>query len=239
MRGLLLVLWLLAPVAAAAYHYGPGQDYLSQDDADRALRRAAGLVAEESWAEAIVAYDEALKMLPASRVGENRRIRLERAKAQMMARQLPLAHGELLALSEELKGSEDAKLVADARSALASAQFYMTWLMRLEGLGQEMWEPEIEASRQSYKLLAEQAEKQGESAAAQTHREDLEAAIRLARMDLADLQALPLKRQCQGCCSGMCSGNGRGNSKGRGQQQPSKNPNRGAGGEMPPDTRGH
>jgi hypothetical protein len=58
-------------------------------------------------------------------------------------------------------------------------------------------------------------------------------------MELADLQALPLKRQCQGCCSGMCSGNGQGKGKGRGPQQNKGNPNRGAGGEMPPDTRGN
>jgi hypothetical protein len=199
MRGFLLVLWLLAPVGAAAYHYGPGQDHLAQDDAARALHRADRAVAAGDWALAIGSYDDALKVLPTARVGEARRIRLERAKTQMMGKQLSTAHGELLALVDELKDAGDSKLLADARTALASAQFYMTWLMRLEGLTAEVWEPEIEASRQTYKLLAEQAEKRGDASAAKTHREDLEAAIRLARMDLAELQALPLKAQCQGC----------------------------------------
>ena len=49
-------------------------------------------------------------------------------------------------------------LLADARGALANAQYYTTWLMRLEGLPREEWQPEIEASRQNYKLLAERAE---------------------------------------------------------------------------------
>ena len=71
----------------------------------------------------------------------------------------------------------------------------LTWLMRLEGLGREAWEPEIEAARQNFKLLAEQAEKSGDRVAAQMRKEDLESAIRLARMDLSELQGLPLPSQ--------------------------------------------
>ena len=195
MRGFLLVVWLLVPVAAAAYHYGPGQDRLAQDDADRALRRAEQLAADEQWAHAVQAYDEALKLLPGKRVDEQRRIRLERAKAQMLSKQLPEAHQELATLVEELKDSSDAKLRAAAQSALANAQYYMTWLMRLEGQSPAIWEPEIEAARQNYKLLAEQAAAKGDTAEAQSYRDDLESAIRLARMDLGELQGLPLPSQ--------------------------------------------
>jgi hypothetical protein len=67
--------------------------------------------------------------------------------------------------------------------------------MRLEGMPQDEWEPEIEAARENYKYLAEMAEKQGQADLAQRHREDLEAAIRLARMDLSELQGLPLPSQ--------------------------------------------
>ena len=89
----------------------------------------------------------------------------------------------------------DPKLLADARSAQANSQYYMTWLMRLEGLGRDAWEPEAEAARQAYKLLAEDAEKRGDTAAAAKHKEDLEAAVRIARMDLGELQGLPLPSQ--------------------------------------------
>ena len=85
--------------------------------------------------------------------------------------------------------------MADARGALANAQYYTTWLMRLEGLSREEWEPEIEASRQNYKLLAEHAEEAGDEAAAEQARSDLESSIRLARMDLDELQGLPLPSQ--------------------------------------------
>ena len=42
-------------------------------------------------------------------------------------------------------------------SALASAKYYLTWLMRLEGKTRAEWEPEIDGSRQLYRLLAEKA----------------------------------------------------------------------------------
>jgi hypothetical protein len=67
--------------------------------------------------------------------------------------------------------------------------------MRLEGLGRDEWEPEAEAARQTYKLLAEDAARRGDPAAAARHREDLEASVRLARMDLSELQGLPLPSQ--------------------------------------------
>jgi hypothetical protein len=83
----------------------------------------------------------------------------------------------------------DPVVLADARQALARSQFYMTWLMRLEGLDREQWEPEIEAARQNWRLLAEQAK---DDKVAVQHRTDLEAAIKLERMEIEDLQGLPL-----------------------------------------------
>ena len=89
----------------------------------------------------------------------------------------------------------DEKLLQDARAALAHSQYYMTWLMRLEGQARETWEPEIENARQTLRLLQGQAEQDGDQAAAKSFRENLESTIRLARMDLSDLQGLPLPSQ--------------------------------------------
>jgi hypothetical protein len=167
------------------------------DDVAGALRAADAHVAAEEWAEAAERYDEALRLLPAERTAEARRIRLERAKAQILGRKLPEAHQDLKALVEELKAdpAADAKLLAGARSALANSQYYMTWLMRLEGEPREAWEPEIEAARQTYRLLAEQSGAAGDGPASRKHQEDLESAVRLARMDLGELQGLPLPSQ--------------------------------------------
>ena len=80
-------------------------------------------------------------------------------------------------------------------NTLANSEYYMTWLMRLEGLGRDAWEPRIEAARQTFKLLAVEAEEQGDEKLLKKSKEDLEAAIRLARIDLTELQGLPLPSQ--------------------------------------------
>jgi hypothetical protein len=197
MRVFILIAWLMAPVLVAAYHYGPGQDRLKLDDVAGLVRQAEHHVAQEEWASAVERYDEALRLLPGERVREARRLRLERAKAQMLAKKLPEAHADLQNLVAELSenAAEDPALLAEARSVQASSQYYMTWLMRLEGQARDVWEPEIEAARQTYRLLAEQADGAGAQTVARKHREDLESAIRLARLDLSELQGLPLPSQ--------------------------------------------
>jgi hypothetical protein len=211
MRKLLLVLWLLVPLAAAAYHFGPGQQLLRVDraaallaKADRAAASARATAtnngddaARSQWGEAAADYTEALELLPPERTNELRAARLGRANAQMFVSQLPEARSDLDSLVGELSADPhaDPAQLAQARGALANAQFYMTWLKRLEGAPREEWEPEIDASRQTYKLLAEQATRDGDTGAAHDAQENLEAAIRLARQDLSDLQGLPLPSQ--------------------------------------------
>ena len=185
------------PLGAWAYHEGPGQDRMRLDDVDGLVREAYAEACDERWDEAVESYSEALASLPAEQVDLAYRIRLERAKAMMQDSGLPEAREELGDLVFELQSDEqvDETLLADARSALANSQYYMTWLMRLEGMPREKWEPEIEASRQAYRLLAEEAQAQGDEPALEKNREDLEASIRLARMELAELQGLPLPSQ--------------------------------------------
>jgi hypothetical protein len=197
MRILFLTGWLLVPVIAAAWHYGPGQERMQLDRIASLLAQADQAANAQQWEQADELYEEALRVLPTDRVAEIRRVRLERAKAQMLAHKLPLARQDLKDLVQELASdpSADPVVLAEARSALANAHYYVTWLMRLEGYTREDWEPEIEAARQNFSLLAEQAEAKGDSAGAKKHEEDLESAIRLARMDLTELQGLPLPSQ--------------------------------------------
>lgn len=226
MRKLILFLWLLIPVALGAYHYGPGQDRLRADRAAAAVERAqeATKLARETaakegdeaarpiWADAESAWSEALDLLPPGTGAEQRALRLERAKAQMFLSKLPDAEHELESLVSEIGADPkaDAAEMRSAREALANAEYYMTWLMRLEGAPREEWEPKIEASRQNYKLVAEEAavtshcgtcsaeanDKSGDVQTASVRAaENLEAAIRLERMSLSDLQGVPLPSQ--------------------------------------------
>ena len=211
MRKVLLFVWLLLPAAALAYHYGPGQERVRCDQASEAIARAqeAGFKARQLaleqgdeaakplWAEAEKACGEALALVPPERTADVRALRMERAKAQMWIGQLPDARREFEALVEELSGDPKAAKsdVREARTGLAQAQYFMTWLMRLEGSARTEWEPEIEAARQNYKLLAEDAIAMGDATAAESGRQDLESAVKLERMELKDLQGLPLPSQ--------------------------------------------
>lgn len=208
MRKLVLFLWLLLPVGAAAYHYGPGQEHLRTDQAAAAAARARAaaelarevqaaegdLPARKHWAEAEEAFTVALAALPGEKIEPGRRLRIERAAAMMQISKLPDARRELLGLVDELEADPavDAELLADARSTLGNAQYYTTWLLRLEGEPRDVWEPEIEAARQNYKLVAARAEQSGDTDRARVEGENLEAALRLARMELTELQGLPL-----------------------------------------------
>lgn len=197
MRLILILGWMLVPIGFGIWHYGPGQEHVQLDDAAGLLRQAATAASAEDFAEAERLYTEALKLLPAGKGNESRRVRLEIARVQMQCSKLPTAHNDLKVLVDELERAQDGnpELLADARSSLAQSQYYMTWLMRLEGLSRDAWEPEIEAARQNYRLLAEQARVNGDETAAKKNQEDLESAVRLARMDLSELQGLPLPSQ--------------------------------------------
>lgn len=197
MRLLFLTFWLLIPLGFYAWHMGPGQHYSAMDQAGRAIRLAQQLAGEGDHAGAAEAYSDALQHLPPASKQEAQKLRLERAKSQMLAKQLPAAHADMKQLIDELQADpqSDEKLLAEARSVAANSQYYMTWLMRLEGMGRDEWEPEIDAARATYKLLAEQAQERGDTAQARKHQEDLESAVRLARMDLGELQGLPLPNQ--------------------------------------------
>ncbi len=196
MRNILLVSWLLLPIGAWAYHEGPGQDRMAFDATDAVLVAAHQAADQGNWKNAVSLYEEALGKLPRQEEtsitrSAVQRLQIELNKARMQASGLPTARAELDTLVEQMEAdaTTDKKLLTDARQALARSQFFTTWLMRLEGLERDAWEPEIEAARQNWRLLAEQA---GSEAEAATHRADLEASIRLARLEIEDLQGLPL-----------------------------------------------
>lgn len=197
MRSLFVVGWLCLGLAGLIYHLGPGVELRAKDRADQLARMAAEEATSGKWKLAVDNFDEALLSLPDGCDSVARRLRLEKAKVQMMSAQLPEAHDALPSLLAEIKSEEPSnfKLINETQSVLASSQYYMTWLMRLEGLTKDEWGPEIEAARQNYRVVAQSAEALGDVELAHQRQEDLEAAIRLARLDLSELQALPLPSQ--------------------------------------------
>ena len=197
MKKWILSLWLVLPALAVAYHYGPGQRGLVMDEVGLMVQAANHYSTQQDWAKTIDLCDQTLQALPEDDVEMRRKVTLEKAKAQMMASQLPNAREALIGLMDEIStdASVEGAFKNEVRQALASSEFYLTWLMRLEGLGREEWLPHIESARQHYKLLAESASDDKRPELALLHKKDLESTIRLARMDLGDLQGLPLPSQ--------------------------------------------
>ena len=191
MRIILATLWLLVPLGFAAYHYGPGQEKVKLDDTEALLSEARTAVADKEWATAIEAYQKALAKLPKENKEDSYRIQLEIAKAKMQNSGLPEAREDLAELVSQLNDDDSISsgLKEETLAALANARYYMTYLMKLEGLPAEEWEPEIEAARQEYKLLAQNGSDKDK------HLADLESAIRLARAEPTELYGLPIPNQ--------------------------------------------
>ena len=208
MRKLILLVWCLLPVGALAYHFGPGQPLEDLDAAASKIAQAEEHVSQAREAEACDGCDADESLATGRRaLRRSYRASFPRSESTFFAARdwswqrrrcsspnFPEAHQDLIELVDDLNvdANADQDTLNEARSALANAKYYRTWLMRLEGHKRDVWEPEIEAARQTYKLLAAEASARGEGDRAKKAEEDLESAIRLARMDINELQGLPL-----------------------------------------------
>ena len=192
-KNLFILLWALAPVALLAYHYGPGQAGLAREEAKASIRAALDFEAGEQWQQAIDAYNDALATLPDTETAKRQQLQLARANARIYVGELPEAMFEMEHLLDETAKGSDSELESKVRSSLASAQYYTGWLMRLELAEKKEWKEPLEKARQNFRLLAEQTAK-----ASEDHQKNLEAVVRLARMDLSEVQALPLPKKCEG-----------------------------------------
>ena len=209
MKKLLLAFWIALPVLGVVYHLAAGEQHRRMDAIGDHLRNGRSLALSSEWTTAAGEFEKALEDIPDDADTLRRDVRLELAQAKLNGTRLPEAHEELKKMLDELTSSEatetgDVAFENRVRESLASSQYDMTWLMRLEGLSKAEWGPEIESARQNYRLLAERAEAASDVAEEKTQLENLEASIRLARLELTDLQGLPIPSPCKCCCSGQC-----------------------------------
>ena len=196
-KNLFILLWALAPVALLAYHYGPGQNELAREDAKASIPAALDFEADEQWQQAIDAYNDALAALPETETTKRQQLQLARANARIYIGELPEAMLAMEHLLNETAKGSNSNLESKVRSSLASAQYYTGWLMRLELAEKKEWKEPLEKARQNFRLLAEQTAKT-DAKASGDHQKNLEAVVRLARMDLSEVQALPLPKKCEG-----------------------------------------
>lgn len=209
---LFLWIWIVLPFGLLAYHYGPGKisRELEQVEASVALAQSASELGQ--WDEAVEFYQTAIQTIsglsheawsPLRLEVIRQQLSLAEANSAMQIGKLPESIETLEELLAEAANAEQDKeqgrVAEEIRATLAKGQYYASWLMRLEGADEEEWKVENESARQHYKWLAEKSFEQGQIEAAKRYQKNLEAVVRLARMDLSELQGLPLPKECSSC----------------------------------------
>lgn len=205
MKKSLLLFWLTLPVLGGVYHLVAGEFHLQMDHVGGYLRAGRSAAEKQEWHRAAREFGKALELVPDNADQLRRDIRLQLAQAKIHSAGLPDANEDLKKLLAEVTATEaqpvDSAVQSQIRQTLAESQYYLAWLMRLEGVSKEEWLPELESARQNYRLLAEQAQAAGDARGQRLQQENLEASIRLEQMAIDDLQGLPIPKPCQSCCS--------------------------------------
>jgi hypothetical protein len=192
-RHLLAGLVVLA-VAGSVILFGPLAWLLDEDRAATARAAAAEAIAAGDAAGAMEALSAAEAALQAAH-GEDAAGPAASELARLRARSA-IAAGDLVGGAAALGALlREEGATPGLRHEAAASLFNLAWGMRLEGAARDEWMPLAEEARQHFRLLAETAG--GELAAAAAR--NLEATLRLQRMDLSELQGLPLPKDCKGC----------------------------------------
>ncbi|MEN1704414.1 MAG: hypothetical protein AAGJ54_02715 [Planctomycetota bacterium] len=191
--------WALAPVAVLAFHAGPGQAMYARERAAAEITEASQRLEAGAWLDAVSRLDAALAELPEDDAGRAA-LRLELAAAKVHAGEVIEGTGELDALLQEIDAEADPEFAASVRAELATAHYYAAWIMRLEGATPDEWREESGKAKQHFRLLAEA---EGDEGLADASAKNLESVIRLERMDLSELEGLPLPKDCPGNCDGL------------------------------------
>jgi hypothetical protein len=183
-KKILMGIWLLIPVLLLAYHYGPGQSRLALDRAASKIAEARAREAKEDWQGAFQAWSDALTETPQSQTGPRFQLRLAQARTRMYTGELPEAIEDMQSLLTDIqRGHANRELEREVRRTLESAPA-------------EEWLLPVEEARQHFRLLAEETQ---DPRAVVNYKKNLEATIRLERMDLSELQGLPLPKFCSAC----------------------------------------
>lgn len=197
------MVWALVPVAVGALHLGPGQCLMKRDQAGADVRAAGLALAEQDWSTAAAKYADARELLPETAEAERLKLAIAEAKARVEAGDFLEAakQFEEMIAKQEAAASPDEAVLTELRSELGEVAYYTAWVMRVEGAGTDEWKPETEKARQQFRLLSETST---DEADAESFKKNLEATIRLEQMDLNELLALPLPKNCCCNCKGLC-----------------------------------
>jgi hypothetical protein len=159
-RKMLVLLWMLFPVAVAAYHFNAGQKHLMREQAYLRLLEIRRMESEDErkWEEIINQYGLLTQELPPDEdplvLCE---IQLAVAKARLEMLDLDAAIGDLTRLLQEtaMVYGENARITRGVREQLGKAHYYATWVLKTNGAPESQWRPFAERARQLFRFLAE------------------------------------------------------------------------------------
>ncbi|MFM7866530.1 MAG: hypothetical protein ACKPHU_20165, partial [Planctomycetaceae bacterium] len=156
MKKSLLLFWLALPVVGGVYHLTAGEFHMQMDQVGWHLRTGRSAVQKSEWHRAAREFEKALELVPDDQDQLRRDVRLQLAQAKIHSAGLPDANEDLKKLLTEVTADDvqptDPVLQSRVRETLAESQYYLAWLMRLEGVASEEWLPELESARQNYRL---------------------------------------------------------------------------------------
>jgi hypothetical protein len=224
MKKHLILIWLLCPIAFLYFHFTLGVRCNFENEVNQKLQACEEYETQNRWDEAIKKYDDVLLLISNFIQDEKKKseekkktvftenekeisrakrleiqVMLARAKALTNAKQISESAnilGDILSYFNS-KGVDDS-LTDEVRNNLAICQYYIAWHMRLEGMLRSDWFPELESSRQIFKYLAEKKRDSEDSELSLDFQKNLEAVIRMERMDLPTLRKMKLPKKGAG-----------------------------------------
>ena len=159
-RKTLIWLWMLFPVAVAAYHFNFGAKQVARERAYVRLQEIRRLEQQKQpdWQEILLKYDELQEELPPDEsLLVLCQVRLAVCKAHLEMLDLDVAIGELTRLLQETASQygENARITRGVREQLGKAHYYATWVLKTNGAPETEWRPFAERARQLFRYLAE------------------------------------------------------------------------------------
>lgn len=189
-RGWLFLAWALLPLPAWWLHTRYGPLLTIHDQAGHLIQNAAEKTKSGDWPAVQASESQFLSLLPKDAEHQNDRMRAQLAIEDAKAHQQKQAEAinDLLELQKSIATDPTVSDLVrrDLRFQLARYEFYNAWRMRLDGAPQ--WLAHIERARQQFRYLAESADDQTLRTAAVYN---TQACIRIERMDLSELLAIP------------------------------------------------
>jgi len=159
-RKFLVLLWMLVPVAVAAYHFNEGPKQMARERAYLKLLeiRRMERQKEPDWQKIVAEYNGLIDELPPDEdplvLCE---IRLAVCTARLEMLDLETAITDLTLLLQETAAvyGENARITRGVREQLGKAHYYATWVLKTNGAPESQWRPFADRARQLFRYLAE------------------------------------------------------------------------------------